>query len=84
MSVCVSFWAYTRRRLWSDRDQIRHTHADSYRNGNGRNKNYPVLPWGHLGGLRGQKIKKSGITTKRMDQLAPNLAHMCGFIWVWT
>ena len=40
--VCVSFWAYTRRRLWSDRDQIRHTHGDSSRNGNGRNKNYPV------------------------------------------
>ena len=41
LSVCVSFWAYTRRRRWSDRDQIRHTHGDSSRNGNGRNKNYP-------------------------------------------
>ena len=56
MSVCVSFWAYTRRRLRSDRDQIRHTHGDSSRNGNGRNKNYPMLPW-DLGGFRGQKIK---------------------------
>ena len=54
--VCVSFWAYTRRPLWSDRDQIRHTHGDSSRNGNGRNKNYPVWSWGHLGGFRGQKI----------------------------
>ena len=36
--ACVSFWAYTRRRLWSDRAQIWHTHADSSRNGNGLNK----------------------------------------------
>ena len=50
LSVCVSFWAYTRRRLWSDRDQIRHTHADSSRNGNGLNKkNCPS----DLGGMRG-------------------------------
>ena len=33
VSVCVSFQAYTRRRLWSDRDQIWHTHADSPRKG---------------------------------------------------
>ena len=33
--LCVSFRAYTRRRLWSDRDQIWHTHADSSPNGSG-------------------------------------------------
>ena len=39
---------------------------------------------GGIWGVLGVRKKKSGITTKRMDQLAPNLAHMCGFIWVWT
>ncbi len=29
VSVCVAFQAYTRRRLWSNRNQIWHTHADS-------------------------------------------------------
>ena len=43
VSVCVglSFQAYTRRRLWSDRNQIWHTHADSPRKGSGQNKNLP-------------------------------------------
>ena len=41
----------------------------------------PVLPKGGLGGFRGSEIHKSGITTKRVDQLAPNLVHACGFIW---
>ena len=43
VSVCVSFQAYTRRRLWSDRNQIWHTHADSPRNGSGQNKNLPCV-----------------------------------------
>ena len=33
----------TRRRLWSDRDQIWHMHADSSRHVNGLNKNYTRL-----------------------------------------
>ena len=43
VSVCVglSFQAYTRRRLWSNRNQIWHTHADSPRKGSGQNKNLP-------------------------------------------
>ena len=41
----------------------------------------PVLP---KGGFRGSEIQKSGITTKQMDQLAPNLVHACGIIWEWT
>ena len=36
--VCVSFRAYTRRRLWSDHDQIWHTHSDSSPKGSGLNK----------------------------------------------
>ena len=42
-SVCVAFQAYvyTRRRLWSNRNQIWHTHADSPRKGSGQNKNLP-------------------------------------------
>ena len=54
VSMCVSFRRYTRRRLWSDRDQIWHTHADSSPNGSELNKNQPVLPKRVLGG---QKFK---------------------------
>ena len=50
MSVCGSFQAYTRRRLWSDRDQIWHTHVDSPRKGSGQNKNLPLLRKGEFGG----------------------------------
>ena len=50
----------------------------------GKIKICPVSPRGNLGGFRGPEIQKSGKTTKRMDQLAPNLAHVCGFIWEWT
>ena len=86
MSVCVSFQAYTRRRLWSDRDQIWHTHADSSpRKGSGQNKNLPRVTqggiWGVLGGQKFQNVWKSA---KWLDRLAPNLAHMCGFIGEWT
>ena len=49
--VCVSFQAYTRRRLWSDRDQIWHTHADSPRKGSGQNKNLPRVTQGEFGGF---------------------------------
>ena len=45
------------------------------------NKNQPRVT---QGGFMGSENQKSGITTKRMDQLAPNLAHMGGFIWEWT
>ena len=49
--VCVSFQAHTRRRLWSDRDQIWHTHADSPRKGSGQNKNVPRVMQGEFGGF---------------------------------
>ena len=63
MCVCVSFQAYTCRRLWSDRDQIWHTHADSPRKGSGQNKNLPPVMQGGIwggGGLGGQKLKMFG------------------------
>ena len=78
--VCVSFRRYTRRRLWSDRDEILHTHADSSPNGSELNKNQPRVTQGFFFFFRGSEIHKSGITTKRLDQLAPNLVHACGFI----
>ena len=82
LCICVSFRRYTRRRLGSDRDQIWHTHADSSPNGSELNKNQPrVTPGGILGGFRGSEIQKSGITIKRVDQLAQNVVHACGFIW---
>ena len=85
MSVCVSFQAYTRRRLWSDRDQIWQTHADSPRKGSGQNKNVPrVMQGGIWGGFRGSEIENVWKSAKWLDQLAPNLAHMCGFIGEWT
>ena len=56
--VCVSFRRYTRRRRWSDRDQILHTHADSSPNGSELNKNQLRVTQGGWGGvLGGQKFK---------------------------
>ena len=61
MSVCVSFRRYTRRRLWSDRDQIWHTHADSSPNGSELNKNQlRVTQGGTWGVLRDQKLTNVG------------------------
>ena len=58
LSVCVSFRRYTRRRLWSDRDQILLTHADSSPNGSELNKKSARVTQGGLGGvLGGQKFK---------------------------
>ena len=59
--VCVSFRRYTRRRLWSDRDQIWHTHADSSPNGSELNKNQlRVTQGGTWGVLRDQKLTNVG------------------------
>ena len=41
----------------------------------------PLSPMGILGGFRGSEIQKSGITTKRVDQLAQHLVHVCIFNW---
>ena len=57
VSVCVSFREYTRRRLWSDRDQMCDTHAASPPNGSGLNKNQAHVTQGGLGGIRGSEKK---------------------------
>ena len=45
----------------------------------------PRYPGGNFVGLGGgSKMQKSGKSTKRLDRLAPNLVHVCGFIWEWT
>ena len=57
VDVCVypSDGIHVRRRLWSDRDQILHTHADSSPNGSELNKNQPRVTKG--GVLGGKKFK---------------------------
>ena len=57
LCVCVSFRRYTRRCLWSDRDQILHTHADSSPKGSEVNKYQPRVTQGGLGVLGGKKFK---------------------------
>ena len=77
MSVCVSFQAYTRRRLWSDRDQIWHTHADSPRKGSGQNKNLPRVTQGKFGGvLGGQKLKMWEIC-QMAGPISTKIWHTC-------
>ena len=41
------------------------------------------IPWGHFGGFRRSQIQKYVEAVKRLDRLAPNLAHMCRSIWEW-
>ena len=69
---------------WTDWHQIWHTCADSSGNGYTPNKLPFETQGGHLGGLVGQTLKKSGEAVKRLDRLAPTLVHVCGFIWEWT
>ena len=45
-----------------------------------RQTNCPERHMGHLGGFSGSNIQKSGEAVKRLDQLAPTLVHVCGFI----
>ena len=61
VSVCVSFQAYTRRRLWSDRDQIWHTHMQIHlEKVVAKIKICPVSCRGNLGGFRGSEIENVG------------------------
>ena len=41
----------------------------------------PQYHRGHSWGFRGSQIQKSVEAVKRMDRLAPNLVHICGFVW---
>ena len=45
----------------------------------------PQYPRGHLGGggVRVSQIQKFVEAVKRLDRLAPNLAHICISIWEW-
>ena len=69
---------------WTDWHQIWHTCADSSVNGHRLKTISSSRPKGALGGFRGSKVQKSGKSTKRLDRLAPNLVHVCGFISEWT
>ena len=40
--------------------------------------------FGGGGGFRGSEIENVWKSAKWLDRLAPNLAHMCGFIGEWT
>ena len=60
VSVCVSFQAYLRRRLWSDRGQIC-THMQIHlEKVVGKIKICPVSRRGNLGGFRGSEIENVG------------------------
>ena len=41
----------------------------------------PINTTGGISGFLGGHTFKSGKATKRMDRLAPNSVHVCGFIW---
>ena len=67
----------------SDWHQLWFTSADSSGNGHRLNKSRPSIPQGGFGwgGVRVSQFQKSGEAVKRLDQLAPNLAHICRSIW---
>ena len=46
--------------------------------------NSPLNTTGGISGVLGGLKFKSGKAAKRMDRLAPNSVHVCGFIWEWT
>ena len=71
----------------SDWHQLWFTSADSSGNGHRLNTSCPSLntQWGIWGGGGGRvsQIQKSGEAVKRLDRLAPNLAHICRSTWEW-
>ena len=69
---------------WTDWHQILHTCADSSGNGYMPNQLNLKTQGGILRGFRGSQIQKSWEAVKRLDRLAPNLVHVCGFVWEWT
>ena len=60
-----------------------YTSADSSGNGHRLNTIRPSIAQGAVCGFRGSQIQKYVEAVKRLDRLAPNLAHMCRFIWEW-
>ena len=70
----------------SDWHQLWFTSADSSGNGHRLNTSRPSIPqvvFRGGGGLGCHKFKKSGEAVKRLDRLAPKLAHICRSIWEW-
>ena len=65
---------------WTDWHQIWSTSADLPGNGHRLNT---IRPSTMGGGFKGSQIQKSGEDVKRLDRLAPNLVHICRFIWEW-
>ena len=70
---------------WTDWHQLWFTSADSSGNGHRLNTSRPSIPQVafRVGGVRVSQIQKSGEAVKRMDRLAPNLAHICISICEW-
>ena len=70
----------------SDWHQLWFTSADSSGNGHRLNTSSPSIPQEAMGGggVRVSQIQKFGEAVKRLDRLAPNLAHICRSIWEWT
>ena len=68
---------------WSDWHQIWYTSAVSPGNGHRLNTIRPSISQGSFWGFQGSKIQKSVEAFKLLCRLAPNLAHMCRFIWEW-
>ena len=69
---------------WTDWHQNWHTCADSPGNGYMPNQLNLKTQGGISGGFRGSQIQKSWEAVNRLDRLAPNLVHVCGFVWEWT
>ena len=69
---------------WTDGHQIWQTCADSSGNGYMPNQLNLKTQGGISGGFRGSQIPKYWEAVKRLDRLAPNLVHVCGFVWEWT
>ena len=70
---------------WADWHQLWFTSADSSWNGHRLNTIGPSIPHGAFRGvLRSHRFKSLAKAIKRLDRLASNLAHVCGFVWEWT
>ena len=69
----------------SDLHQLWLTYADSFGNGYRLNTSRPSIPQVAFGGggVRVSQIQKSWEAVKRLDRLAPNLAHICRSMWEW-
>ena len=68
---------------WTDWHQIWHTCAGSSANGYTPNK-LALETQGGNWGFRWSQMHTSGEAVKPLDRLAPNLVHVCGFVWEWT